>query len=115
MTRRPPFFAALLLLTVPAPALAAPGFAVCMAVDEGAGGRVVATAQPFAADSGRAEGEATGFAHAARSQGKAQGALDPACHWEPSRDKAADYLRRLRQGAGKKGSDAAEVDYAPAG
>ena len=106
--------AVLLLLLAPAPALAAPGFAVCMAVDEGAEGRVVATAQPFAADSARAENEATGFARAARSQGKAQGSLEPACHWEPSRERAADYLRRLRQGAGKKGADAAEVEYAPA-
>ena len=96
------------------PVAAAPGFAVCMAVDDGAEGRVVATVQPFAADSGRAEGEATGFARAARAQGKVQGALEPACHWEPSRDKAADYLRRLRQGAGRKGADAAVVDYAPA-
>ncbi len=102
------------LLLAAAPAAAAPGFAVCMAVDDGAAGRVVATAQPFAADSASAQGEASGFARAARSQGKAQGALEPACHWEPSRDKAADYLRRLRQGAGRKGADAAEVEYAPA-
>ncbi len=111
MTRR--LLPALALLLAPAPALAAPGFAVCAAVDEGAAGRVVATAQPFASDSGRAEGEATGFARAARAQGKAQGSIDPACHWETSRDKAADYLRRLRQGAGKKGAEAAEVAYAP--
>ena len=99
----------------PAVAQAAPGFAVCAAVDEGAGGRLVATAQPFPADSARAEAEAGAFARTARSQGKTQGALEPACHWEPTRDKAADYLRRLRQGAGKKGADAAEVTFAPAG
>ena len=112
---RLPFVLALLVASAPAAAFAAPGFAVCAAVDEGAGGRVVATAQPFAADSARAEQDAPGFARAARSQGKAQGSLDPACHWEPSRDKAADYLRRLRQGAGKKGAEAAEVEFAPAG
>lgn len=105
----------LLVLASPATALAAPGYAVCMAVDAGAQGRVLATAQPFARESGRAEADAPGFASAARSQGKSSGELEPACHWEPSREKAADYLRRLRQGAGRKGSEAVEVAYAPAG
>ncbi len=123
MTALPRRLAAVLLAALcaagvfagPAVAQAAPGFAVCAAMDEGAGGRLVATAQPFAADSARAEGEAAAFARTARSQGKAQGSLEPACHWEPTRDKAADYLRRLRQGAGKKGADAAKVAFAPAG
>lgn len=112
---RPAALLAFALMLSPAPALAASGFAVCMAVDEGAQGRVIATAQPFARDSARAEADASGFARAARSQGKTAGELEPACHWEPSREKAADYLRRLRQGAGRHGADAAEVDYAPAG
>ena len=103
------------LLFAPAAARAAPGFAVCAGLDEGVGGRLVATAQPFAADSARAEAEAPAFARTARGQGKVQGALEPACHWEPTREKAADYLRRLRQGAGKKGAEAAEVAFTPAG
>ena len=114
-TRRLSVLATAALLSAPAAAWAAPGFAVCAGLDEGAGGRLVATAQPFAADSARAEAEAPAFARAAHGQGKVQGALEPACHWEPTRDKAADYLRRLRQGAGKKGADAAEVAFTPAG
>lgn len=114
MPRVSPLLPVVLLLT-PTSASASSGYAVCMAVDEGAQGRVVATAQPFPRDSARAEADAQGFARAARSQGKTAGEIEPACHWEPSREKAADYLRRLRQGAGRKGADAAAVDYAPAG
>ena len=110
---RPVAILPLMLLLAPTSALAASGYAVCMAVDEGAQGRVVATAQPFARDSARADTDAQGFARAARLQGKTAGELEPACHWEPSREKAADYLRRLRQGAGKKGADAAEVAFNP--
>jgi hypothetical protein len=40
---------------------------------------------------------------------------DPACHWEPSRERAADYLRRLRQGAGAKGGEGVGVAFAPPG
>lgn len=108
-----PLLLAALLAVVPATALAAPGYVVCMGVEDGAQGRVVVTAQPFSRDSGRTDGDAAGFARAAREQGKTAGALDPACHWEPSREKAADYMRRLKQGAGRKGADAVEVAFIP--
>ena len=98
------------VLAAPIPALAAPGFAVCMGLDPAGQGRIVATAEPYARDSARVESDAPAFARAAAGQGKAQGSLEPACHWEPTRDKAADYLRRFRQGSGKK--DAAEVAFA---
>ena len=116
MTRLPLVIAA--LLTLPLPALAAPapaadGYVVCVGVDTSAQGRVVQTAEPYRGERERADADATAFSRAAATQGKAGPALQPACHWEPTRDKAADYLRRFKEGVGKKGAEAQTVAFAP--
>ena len=113
-TRRAALLAVAALAAAPLPAAAAEGYAVCVAMDPGGQGRLVHTAQPFARESGRAEGDAPAFARAAAAQGAPAG-LTPACHWEPSREKAADYLRRLKEGAGRKGADTTTVSFSPAG
>ncbi len=100
------------LAAAPVSAAAAEGFAVCMALDASGQGRLAHTAEPFARDSARAEGDAAAFARAASAAGAPAG-LTPACHWEPTREKAADYLRRLKQGAGHKAADAMPVSFSP--
>lgn len=107
MTRLAP----LLLLAaalLPAPAAAAEGWAVCVAFEAGGEGRLVHTAQPYARDSARVDADASAFAR------QAGGGDQPACHWEPTRDKAADYLRRLKEGAGRRAADARTVPFSPA-
>lgn len=98
----------------PLPALAAPGFAVCVAIDGAGQGRLVHTAQPFPRDSAQVEGDAPAFARAAAAAG-VTGAPVPACHWEPTREKADDYLRRLKQGSGARATDAQPVSFSPGG
>lgn len=107
MTRLAPLLLAGTLLA-PLPAAAAGGFAVCVAIEPGGQGRLVHTAQPYPRDSARADGDAAAFARAAG------GGDQPACHWEPSREKASDYLRRLKEGAGKRAAEARSVAFAPA-
>ena len=111
MTRLPALLLAAAVLA-PLPAAAAPGWAVCLALETGGQGRMVHTAQPYARDSARAEGDAAAFERAAGTEGGA--AVTPACHWEPTRDKAADYLRRLKEGSARKAADARVVAFAPA-
>ena len=106
--------AALVVAAAPLPAAAAPGFAVCVAIDASGQGRLTQTAQPYPRDSARVDADAPAFARAAEAAGMT-GAPTPACHWEPTRDKAADYLRRLKDGAGRKGSDPLAVTFSPAG
>ena len=106
MLRLAPVLLAAVLL--PSAAAAAEGFAVCVAIEPGGQGRLVHTAQPYPRDSARAEGDAAAFARTAG------GGDQPACHWEPSRDKASDYLRRLKEGAGKRAAEARTVPFTPA-
>lgn len=103
---------ALILAAGPTAALAADGWAVCVALDPSGQGRMAQTLQPYRRDNARVEADAAGFARAASAAGL-DGAPAPACHWEPTREKAADYLRRLKQGAGKRGDDPLPVAYAP--
>ena len=104
---------ALVLAAGPTAAFAADGWAVCVALDPSGQGRMAHTAQPYARDSGRVDADAVGFVRAAAAAGL-NGQPSPACHWEPTRDKASDYLRRLKQGAGKKGDDPLAVTFSPA-
>ena len=97
---------------LPAAASAAEGFAVCVAIDDGGQGRLAQTAQPYARDSARVDADSVAFVRAAVAAGLA-GSPAPACHWEPTRAKAADYLRRLKEGAGKRGGDALMVAFSP--
>lgn len=103
---------ALVLAAGPTAAFAADGWAVCVALDPGGQGRMAHTAQPYARDSARVDADSVGFVRAAVASGLT-GSPAPACHWEPTRDKAADYLRRLKQGAGKKGDDSIVVTFTP--